>query len=116
MRISDWSSDVCSSDLAGRPCPVGIRAGQTIRRLAHDREQGVTRASGRRRSRPASRQRLVYCRAKADRHMIEIRNIADEIRTRGHYYRARFIPNEANAAKSENAPLPEVPALPKNGR
>src|SRR3546814_12572768 len=21
MRISDWSSDVCSSDLTGRPCP-----------------------------------------------------------------------------------------------
>src|SRR3546814_17142694 len=22
MRISDWSSDVCSSDLADRPCPA----------------------------------------------------------------------------------------------
>src|SRR3546814_14380121 len=24
MRISDWSSDVCSSDLAGRPAAAGI--------------------------------------------------------------------------------------------
>src|SRR3546814_8885586 len=24
MRISDWSSDVCSSDLAGNPVPFGV--------------------------------------------------------------------------------------------
>src|SRR3546814_10532325 len=26
MRISDWNSDVCSSDLRSRPCPGGCRA------------------------------------------------------------------------------------------
>src|SRR3546814_504071 len=24
MRISDWSSDVCSSDLSGQPVPIGV--------------------------------------------------------------------------------------------
>src|SRR3546814_6071663 len=26
LRISDWSSDVCSSDLSGTPCPVRDRS------------------------------------------------------------------------------------------
>src|SRR3546814_9350830 len=34
MRISDWSSDVCSSDLARRPGP---RAGPPVRRQPHAR-------------------------------------------------------------------------------
>ena len=42
-------------------------------------------------------------------HMIEIRNIADEIRARGHDYRARVIQNEATRANAETAPLLEVP-------
>src|SRR3546814_17903897 len=46
-------------------------------------------------------------------HMIEIRNIADEIRARGHDYRARVIQNEATRANAENAPLPEVPVGPQ---
>src|SRR3546814_11903821 len=32
MRISDWSSDVCSSDLKGRPRGVAIARLKTIRR------------------------------------------------------------------------------------
>src|SRR3546814_19202253 len=37
MRISDWSSDVCSSDLAGHAlpdasCPGGQRSARTLRR------------------------------------------------------------------------------------
>src|SRR3546814_18162836 len=32
MRISDWSSDVCSSDLKGRPRGVAIARPKTIRR------------------------------------------------------------------------------------
>src|SRR3546814_4459091 len=28
MRISDWSSDVCSSDLVGPPQPVDLRVGR----------------------------------------------------------------------------------------
>ncbi len=42
--------------------------------------------------------------------MIEIRNIADEIRERGHIYRARVIQNLAERATAETAPLLEVPA------
>src|SRR3546814_5992676 len=41
--------------------------------------------------------------------MSEIRNIADEIRARGHDYRARVIQNEATRANAETAPLLEVP-------
>ncbi|MGV3481211.1 MAG: histidine utilization repressor [Sphingobium sp.] len=42
-------------------------------------------------------------------HMIEIRNIADEIRARGHDYRARVIRNEAERATPETAALLGVP-------
>lgn len=41
--------------------------------------------------------------------MIEIRNIAEEIRERGHVYRARVIQNLAERANAETAPLLEVP-------
>jgi len=41
--------------------------------------------------------------------MIEIRNIAEEIRERGHVYRARVIQNLAERATAETAPLLEVP-------
>src|SRR3546814_17955936 len=34
MRISDWSSDVCSSDLATRLCPVGEAPCRRADRLA----------------------------------------------------------------------------------
>src|SRR3546814_4841847 len=63
MRISDWSSDVCSSDL--EPKPIG--------------------------------------------HMIEIRNIAEEMLGRGHDYRARVIQNFEEKASAETAALLEVP-------
>src|SRR3546814_7144656 len=36
MRISDWSSDVCSSDLIARP-PRGDQRARTRRRLDHHR-------------------------------------------------------------------------------
>src|SRR3546814_280315 len=36
MRISDWSSDVCSSDLAGPPRPVPAAAASFGHRLAGD--------------------------------------------------------------------------------
>src|SRR3546814_6367352 len=35
MRISDWSSDVCSSDLAGHVVLEGVEADRTIVRRAH---------------------------------------------------------------------------------
>ncbi len=38
-------------------------------------------------------------------HMIEIRNIADEVRARGHAYRARVIQNEVKKATAKTAPL-----------
>ncbi len=41
--------------------------------------------------------------------MIEIRNIADEIRERGHDYRARVIQNREERAGTETAALLEVP-------
>lgn len=41
--------------------------------------------------------------------MIEIRNIAEEIRDRGHVYRARVIQNSAERANAETAPMLEVP-------
>src|SRR3546814_11133207 len=69
MRISDWSSDVCSSDLSGsfisEPKPIG--------------------------------------------QIIEIRNIAEEIRERGHVYRARVVQNDEIRANAEMAALLEVP-------
>nr|WP_089218472.1 histidine utilization repressor [Sphingomonas laterariae] len=42
-------------------------------------------------------------------HMIEIRNIADEVRARGHAYRARVIQNQAEKAAPEAAALLGVP-------
>src|SRR3546814_6436454 len=36
MRISDWSSDVCSSDLSAAPPQPSTRATTTIRRLEAD--------------------------------------------------------------------------------
>ncbi|HWT41211.1 MAG TPA: histidine utilization repressor [Sphingopyxis sp.] len=41
--------------------------------------------------------------------MIEIRNIADEIRGRGHEYRARVVRNSEERATAETAPLLGVP-------
>lgn len=41
--------------------------------------------------------------------MIEIRNIAEEIRERGHVYRARVIQNVLERANAETAPLLAVP-------
>lgn len=43
-------------------------------------------------------------------HMIEIRNIADEVRARGHAYRARVVCNEPVRATAETAALLNVPA------
>src|SRR3546814_8965606 len=47
MRISDWSSDVCSSDLAGLAREIEIEIGELVRRAreaASDaRLRGVTR-------------------------------------------------------------------------
>src|SRR3546814_5273273 len=53
MRISDWSSDVCSSDLIGR--------------LAHDRKSGASRIAICGSHRTPRGQRLVHRRAEADR-------------------------------------------------
>src|SRR3546814_13005685 len=33
MRISDWSSDVCSSDLEGHRTAIGAGDGATVRRI-----------------------------------------------------------------------------------
>src|SRR3546814_16328550 len=77
MRISDWSSDVCSSDLrmtASRALRELQNAGIVVRLpgvgsfIAEPPRQG---------------------------HIIEIRNIADEIRSRGHEYHARVVQNRS---------------------
>src|SRR3546814_8860535 len=34
MRISDWSSDVCSSDLQARPSPIKRGSAPQVRRVA----------------------------------------------------------------------------------
>src|SRR3546814_5541741 len=43
IRISDWSSDVCSSDLPGQPAQIPLRAGKGALRVlpggAADRER-----------------------------------------------------------------------------
>src|SRR3546814_10073193 len=39
MRISDWSSDVCSSDLCGRA--ITVRRGDTERRLLSEAEVDI---------------------------------------------------------------------------
>src|SRR3546814_5476499 len=44
MRISDWSSDVCSSDLAARPiveCRIGDAPDASVRRAGHHFGVGV---------------------------------------------------------------------------
>lgn len=48
--------------------------------------------------------------AKPIGHMIEIRNIADEVRARGHAYRARVVQNEAVKAMGDTAALMGVAA------
>lgn len=48
--------------------------------------------------------------AKPIGHMIEIRNIADEVRARGHAYRARVVRNEAVKAAGDTAALMGVAA------
>src|SRR3546814_10295660 len=54
MRISDWSSDVCSSDLQGHP-PVqrGVRAGGRAHPGVHEGTEGAGPADGRRDKHPA---------------------------------------------------------------
>src|SRR3546814_16801140 len=54
MRISDWSSDVCSSDLQGHP-PVqrGVRAGGRAHPGVHEGTEGAGPADGRRDQHPA---------------------------------------------------------------
>src|SRR3546814_16257322 len=42
MRISDWSSDVCSSDLAQRPHDERQHAGLAVQRLADRRGLAAT--------------------------------------------------------------------------
>src|SRR3546814_17544770 len=42
MRISDWSSDVCSSDLGGKIAPDALRIGAVLRTRA-DRDGNVCR-------------------------------------------------------------------------
>src|SRR3546814_2838503 len=39
MRISDWSSDVCSSDLAARDAAVGHGDGHLVQRLRQQRPE-----------------------------------------------------------------------------
>src|SRR3546814_7839437 len=43
LRISDWSSDVCSSELLGRAGPM---SGREVARLAHDRGIAVLLVTG----------------------------------------------------------------------
>src|SRR3546814_14017659 len=47
MRISDWSSDVCSSDLAPAGTARGDRAGADVRRTAADRPDHPSRGAAR---------------------------------------------------------------------
>src|SRR3546814_4013971 len=50
MRISDWSSDVCSSDLAivsGRPSPLSGSVNAWIGRSSHDRKKMAAQHEGR---------------------------------------------------------------------
>src|SRR3546814_11266840 len=45
MRISDWSSDVCSSDVLGRP--VGLEVGDGIHTIESIDDEGIgTKATG----------------------------------------------------------------------
>src|SRR3546814_13172387 len=39
MRISDWSSDVCSSDLLGREIGMGQAIAQVLARYGYDQSQ-----------------------------------------------------------------------------
>src|SRR3546814_10870007 len=61
MRISDWSSDVCSSDLAGDPAPrrppaAGGLAGLADQASRAEEQAGAPRAAGLRPHRLALRQ------------------------------------------------------------
>src|SRR3546814_14002666 len=49
MRIRDWSSDVCSSDLAGRKLKIGIIADETCQLAAIAEARIITRHSQRER-------------------------------------------------------------------
>src|SRR3546814_10975817 len=42
MRISDWSSDVCSSDLGRAPVQLCIAADKNTRRRSDNRELGLS--------------------------------------------------------------------------
>src|SRR3546814_3391682 len=46
MRISDWSSDVCSSDLDGHPVPGARKARDADRHLSDDRRLPRPRPAG----------------------------------------------------------------------
>src|SRR3546814_7662806 len=47
MRISDWSSDVCSSDLSSETCPEGARGAHhgPLHRAQHLRSGALTAVS-----------------------------------------------------------------------
>src|SRR3546814_11367395 len=46
MRISDWSSDVCSSDLSGALSRRAINAGELLRQVGSDAIDGARGNSG----------------------------------------------------------------------
>src|SRR3546814_6999830 len=56
MRISDWSSDVCSSDLGIDGTMITAWRGEqaTTRRIAHVQSRGPCRLAGRKRKAPAA--------------------------------------------------------------
>src|SRR3546814_16412241 len=68
MRISDWSSDVCSSDLGAqvRPGPLAIPSDACYDKLAHRSARGLrpvdpTHPANRSADRPPPRRQLEAC-------------------------------------------------------
>src|SRR3546814_4087151 len=64
MRISDWSSDVCSSDLRGKTAVTASNQGSSDRlQTRHSRGSGKPGFSRRDRLRPCGNDSLRYCRS-----------------------------------------------------
>src|SRR3546814_6907330 len=61
MRISDWSSDVCSSDLSRR---LRFRAGTFQVRVASVRASPAIRAAARSEERRVGKERVSTCRSR----------------------------------------------------
>src|SRR3546814_10865142 len=78
MRISDWSSDVCSSDLDREAHRLALQGDARTRRAGHAERSAIAGAD-----RGADRRNLILCLESRDVIFLEPRQMMEDRRRRG---------------------------------